>query len=143
MNMLTGIASIEALPEESTCRNTDHTGFSAGSTYNVHCQALMPNIPFGKSEQLPYQIEKTLFLNEGETELSFASQLTCQNYIPTKFVGIGPIDYSQNRGTEFMLFCRNGNPSDQHRVFGTEEGLYGYKPRHWKCEDGECCSGCG
>ena len=124
--MLTGLASIDSLPEESTCRNTDHTAFSAGSTYNMHCQALMPNIPFGKSEVLPYQIDSSLFLNEEETKLAFATKLMCQNYIPTRYVGSEDIPYSKNRGKQFMLFCRNGNPDDQHRVFGTEDGLYGY-----------------
>lgn len=123
--MITGSRRIDLFPEETTCQNTDITGFSPGSTYKMHCLALMSSIPFGKSEVLPYPIESGCFLNDEETKLNFPTLIKCQNFIPTKYVGSGSLGTS-SRGRKFVLYCRNGIPDDKHRFFGNTDGIYGF-----------------
>lgn len=123
--MITGVKSIDRFPVETTCKNTDITGFGPGGIYNMHCLALMSGIPFGKSKVEPEDIDDSCFLNEEETKLSIKKKTKCQNYIPTKYVGSEPLPTS-GRGKQFILYCRDGNPNDSHRVFGSLDGLYGY-----------------
>ena len=127
--MIIGTFSVPRVVEESICRNTRDYEFSEVGDYHIHSTSLMPNIPFEESAVTPYSIDDSLFINDEETQLKFESSINCQNYLTTKYVGRAPLEFygpKTKTGREFIIICRDGNPSYKTRVFGTEDAIRGY-----------------
>lgn len=130
--MIFGTFSVPRLVEESKCRSCEKYQFTTIRKHKIHSTTLTPNIKFGAPLITNEPIDSSIFVNDDETcKLSFPTTVSCQNYLTTKFVGVLPLeDYSDGHftsaGTEFTLVCRNGNPNDTYRVFGTLDGVHGY-----------------
>jgi hypothetical protein len=103
--------------------------FSDVGDYKIHATALMPNIPFEQAITHPEEINSSIFINDGETKLSFDANINCQNFLTTKYVGRAPLEFygpPTKMGREFTLVCKDGDPSYKSRVFGTEDAIKGY-----------------
>lgn len=129
--MIYGTFSVARPVEESKCRSSEKYQFTVINKHKIHSTTLTPNIPFGSPLVTREVIDSSIFINDNSTKLSFPTTVSCQNYLTTKFVGVLPLeDYSDGHytaaGTEFTLVCRNGNPNEAYRVFGTVDGVHGY-----------------
>lgn len=127
--MIIGTASVPRVVEESTCRSSMDYEFSEIGDYFIHSTTLMPNIPFEEGLITPEQIDSSIFINNDSTKLSFDSTIECQNYLTTKYVGRAPLEFygpKTKMGREFVLICKDGDPSYSKRVFGTEDAIRGY-----------------
>lgn len=129
--MIIGTLPIPLCIEESHCRNTKDYYFTEIGDYHIHSTSLMPNIEFGESEIQSNNIDDSIFINDEETKPKFAPSTKCQNYLTCKYVGRAPLEWysKENRtqlGREFVLICRDGDSSYQHRIFGTEDAIHGY-----------------
>ncbi len=129
--MLSGIYSVARGIEESVCRSSKDYRFTEIGLYKIHSTSLMPEIPFEEAAVLPYEIDPSIFINDEETKLEFPATIKCQNFLTTKYIGRAPLEYydqgtKTKMGREFILVCRNGNPSEKTRVFGTESAIRGY-----------------
>lgn len=129
--MLHGTYSVPRVTEESVCRSSQDYRFTELGVYKIHSTALMPNIPFAEAAVLPYEIDDSIFINDEETKLDFEPNIQCQNFLTTRYIGRAPLEwYNGNEktkmGRQFVMICRNGNPSEEFRVFGTENAVRGY-----------------
>lgn len=129
--MLSGTYSVARGVEESICRSSLDYRFTEVGLYKIHATALMPEIPFEEAEILPEEIDSSIFVNDDETKLDFSPDVNCQNFLTTRYIGRAPLEYyEQGRktkmGRQFVLICRNGNPTADFRVFGTEDAIRGY-----------------
>lgn len=132
-NMLHGTFIVPRVTEESVCRVSEDCIFTEMKAYKIHATALMPNIPFAAATIQPYDIDSSIFVNDEETKLDFESTIKCQNYLTTRYIGRSPLEWYDKDsktaiGRQFVLICRNGNPSESFRVFGTENAVRGYNP---------------
>jgi hypothetical protein len=122
--------SVPRVIKESYCRSSEDTFFSELSDYKIHSNSLMPNIPFEEANIEPYEIDPSgIFLNDEETKLTFSNMIDCQNYLTTKYVGRAPLEYygpKTKMGRQFILICKDGDPSYQFRCFGTKDAIHGY-----------------
>jgi hypothetical protein len=103
--------------------------FSEIGDYLIHSTSLMVNIPFELAAISPEQIDSSIFHNDSETKLSFETNVNCQNYLTTKYVGRAPLEFygpKTKMGREFVLKCKDGDPSYACRAFGTEDAMKGY-----------------
>jgi hypothetical protein len=126
--MIIGAANIPRVVEKSCCRITEDYYITAIADYRIHSTALMPNIPFEWSKIIPNSIDKSIFINDGNTKLSFDSQIKIQNYLTTHYIGSAPLEYygpKTKMGREFQLICFKGDPSYKFRSFGTEGAIRG------------------
>lgn len=129
--MLHGTYSVPRVTEESVCRSSLDYRFTELGVYKIHSTALMPNIPFAEAAVQPYEIDDSIFINDAETKLDFEPNIQCQNFLTTRYIGRAPLEwYNGNEktkmGRQFVMICRNGNPSEEFRVFGTENAVRGY-----------------
>lgn len=130
--MLHGTYVVPRVAEESVCRSSEDDMFNdMTKKYKIHSIALMPNIPFTQAAVLPYDIDSSIFINDEETKLDFEQTIKCQNFLSTVFIGRAPLEWYDagemaKMGRQFILICRNGNPADAFRVFGTENAIRGY-----------------
>jgi len=127
--MIIGTFSVPRVVEESRCRNTKDYKFSEIGDYHIHSTVLMPNIPFEESCITPCNIDGSIFINDDETKLNFEANAKCQNFLTTKYIGTAPLEFygkPTRMGREFILICRDNDPSYQYRVFGTEDAIRGY-----------------
>lgn len=129
--MLYGTYTVPRVTEESTCRVSEDYRFTELDVYKIHSTALMPNIPFEKAAILPYEIDSSIFVNDEKTKIDFEETIKCQNFLTTRFIGRAPLEwYSKDQktktGRQFIMVCRNGNPAEQFRIFGTENAIRGY-----------------
>lgn len=129
--MIYGTSSVGRITEESICRNTKAYRFTEVGMYQIHSNALMPNIKFEESSIVKENIDSTIFLNVEETKLTFPTTTKCQNFLTTRYVGRAPLEfYSGNDKTEmgrqFVLICRGGNPNPDYRAFGTDAAIRGF-----------------
>lgn len=126
--MISGSTTAGTVVEESICRSAEDVRFTSIGVYKIHANVLMANIKFGEAKEYPETIKSGVFLNENKLRLPTTIQ--CQNYLTTKYVGRAPLEfYSGNnkteRGREFLLLCRDGDPSEDYRTFGTEDAIHG------------------
>ena len=129
--MITGTTSVGRVVEESTCRSTKDYRFTDVGIYQIHSNALMPNIPFDSSKIILEEIDSSIFLNDKSTKLNIIKHIACQNFLTTKYIGHAPLEfYKKNtttkKGRQFILICKNGNPNEIYRYFGTEAAIRGY-----------------
>jgi len=129
--MLHGTYSIPGVIEESLCRNSKSYRFTDIGVYQIHSTSLMPNIPFEASSIQPKPIDSSIFINDEETKLDFEYTIQCQNFLTTRYIGRAPLEWYEGEqmtsmGRQFILICRNGNPKEEYRVFGTEAAIRGY-----------------
>ena len=129
--MISGTFTVPRVQEETICRNATKYKFISVGDYKIHCTSMMPLIPFEEAVETPDMIDKSLFINDSETKLDFPSTIKTQNYITTKYIGLAPLrDYEPSeyteRGHEFTLKCRGGNPNYKFRTFGTPNMIHGY-----------------
>lgn len=129
--MIYGTFSVSRVNEESVCRTTQDYQFTELGVYKVHATALMPNVQFDESLELPDAIDGSIFLNDEETLPDFEYQLNLQNYLTTKYIGRAPLEWydedtATKMGRQFLMVCRGGNPGESYRVFGTEDAIRGY-----------------
>ena len=129
--MINGTYAVERVLEESVCRTSTKYRFTEIGVYKIHSNALMPNIPFGEAESSPQSIDGSIFLNDDETKIEVATQITTQNFLTTRYIGYAPLTYYTTSsyselGTEFILICRDGIPTERYRSFGTERAVHGF-----------------
>lgn len=129
--MISGVFSIPRVIEESVCRTSKDYRFTDVGIYKIHSTALMPDIPFDEAVVLPGEIDASIFINDNETKPSFMTTTECQNFLSTRYIGRAPLEWYQGdqktkMGRQFILICRNGNPTEEYRVFGTEDAIRGY-----------------
>lgn len=129
--MLHGTYSVNRVIEESVCRSSQDYRFTEIGVYRIHSTALMPNIPFEEASIQPKEIDSSIFINDEETKLDFESTIKCQNFLTTRFIGRAPLEWYEGdqmtlMGRQFLLICRNGDPTEEYRVFGTEAAIRGY-----------------
>lgn len=126
--MISGSTTAGTVVEESVCRSAEDARFTSIGVYKIHANVLMAKIKFGKAKKYPETIKAGIFLNE--KKLTLPTSIQCQNYLTTKYVGRAPLEfYSGNNktkyGREFLLICRDGDPSEDYRMFGTEDAIHG------------------
>lgn len=129
--MLYGTYMVPRVAEESVCRSSKDYRFTEIGVYKIHSNALMPNIPFEEAAIMPEVIDSSIFINDDTTMLDFEPTIQCQNFLTTRYIGRAPLEwYSGDQmtkmGRQFVLICRNGNPSESFRIFGTENAIRGY-----------------
>ena len=129
--MLHGTYSVKRVVEESVCRSSQDYRFTELGVYRIHSTSLMPNIPFEEASIQPYEIDSSIFVNDDETKLYFENSIKCQNFLTTRYIGRAPLEWYDSdkmtrMGRQFILICRNGNPNEEYRVFGTEGAIRGY-----------------
>lgn len=129
--MLHGTYNVNRVIEESVCRSSQDYRFTEIGIYRIHSTSLMPNIPFEEASVQPKEIDSSIFINDDETKLEFESSIKCQNFLTTRFIGRAPLEWYEGdqktlMGRQFLLVCRNGNPNEEYRVFGTEAAIRGY-----------------
>lgn len=129
--MLHGTFSVNRVVEESLCRSSMDYRFTEIGIYKIHSTSLMPNIPFEEASIQPYEIDPSIFINDEETKLDLENTINCQNFLTTRFIGRAPLEYYEEdqmtlMGRQFLLICRNGDPKEDYRVFGTEAAIRGY-----------------
>jgi hypothetical protein len=129
--MIYGTSTVASVVEESVCRTSKDYKFTDIGIYNVHSNALMPDIPFEEASDQPYSIDKTIFLNDDDTKMEITNTIICQNYITARYIGRAPLEWydsktSTKMGREFVMMCRGGKTGDDYRIFGTEDAIRGY-----------------
>lgn len=129
--MISGTFGVPRVVEESVCRSSKDYRFSELGVYKIHSTALMPEIPFEEAAVTPETIDTTIFINDDETKLDFTETIDCQNFLSTRYIGRAPLEWYEGdkktkMGRKFVLICRNGNPTEKYRVFGTEDAIHGY-----------------
>ena len=144
--MIHGTASVRRVVEESTCRSSEDYRFTDIGVYKIHSTSLMPIIPFEKASVYKEDIDDSIFLgqkndidiiddsifvNDKQTKPYFEKFIYCQNFLSTRYVGRAPLEYYTVddytlMGREFLLICREGVPTADYRVFGTEDAIRGY-----------------
>lgn len=129
--MIHGTHSIPRLIEESTCRNSEDVRFTEIDIYKIHSTSLMPFIPFGYADVWKEDIDDSFLENDEETKPILAKYIYLQNFLSTQYVGRAPLEYYSSgdytkMGREFILICREGMPTPEYRVFGTEAAIRGY-----------------
>lgn len=129
--MISGVFSVPRVIEESVCRTSKDYRFTDVGIYKIHSTALMPEIPFDEAIVLPYEIDSSIFVNDKETMPTFFDTIECQNFLSTRYIGRAPLEWydgaqKTKMGRQFVLICRNGNPTENYRVFGTEDAIRGY-----------------
>lgn len=129
--MIHGTASVRRVVEESTCRSSEDYRFTDIGVYKIHSTSLMPIIPFEKASVYKEDIDDSIFVNDKQTKPYFEKFIYCQNFLSTRYVGRAPLEYYTVddytlMGREFLLICREGVPTADYRVFGTEDAIRGY-----------------
>jgi hypothetical protein len=127
--MISGSHKVPRVVEECICRSAKDYKFSEIGDYKIASTTLTPNIPFEEAKVFPEEIDNTLFINDEETKLEFEKNVKCQNFLTTKYVGRAPLEFygpETKMGREFILICRDGDPSYDHRIFGTQDSIYSY-----------------
>ena len=128
--MIIGTFSVPRIVAESACRSSMDYQFSEIGDYKIHSTAIMPNIPFEEAAIHPEQVDVSIFMNdETSDKLSFDTNVQCQNFLTTKYIGRAPLEFygpKTKMGREFTLICRDGDPAYASRVFGTEDAIRGY-----------------
>ena len=127
--MLTGVYNIGGVIEESICRSSEDYRFTDVGVYKIHSNVLMANIKFAEAKVSSRTIKPSIFLNENP--LKIPSNIDCQNYLTTKYIGRAPLEFYSGKektkmGRQFILLCREGNPNADYRVFGTEQAIRGF-----------------
>jgi len=126
--MILGSMNVPRVIEKSHCRSSEPTFFTEIGDYKIHATALMPLIPFEVAKVTSDTIDSSIFVNSGDTKLTFATTVRRQNYLTTRYVGRAPLTYYGPRtpiGHEFVMRCDGGDPSYQRRSFGTEGAMGG------------------
>lgn len=129
--MISGTFTVPRVQEETTCRSATKYKFISVGDYKIHSTVLMPDIPFAEAEVLPEFIDRSIFINDSETKLDFPANIQTQNFLTTMYIGLAPLknyepDEYTERGHEFTLKCRAGNPNYKFRTFGTPGMIHGY-----------------
>jgi hypothetical protein len=127
--MIIGTFSVPRVVEECICRSSKEYEFSEVGDYKIHSTTLMPNIKFEEAEILSESIDTSIFINDEDTKLEIEETIKCQNFLTTNYVGRAPLEFygpKTKMGREFVLICRDGDPTYKSRVFGTEDAIRGY-----------------
>ncbi len=127
--MILGTFSVPRVVVECICRSSKDYKFSELGDYKIHSTTLMPNIEFEEAKVFPEQIDDSIFINDDETKLELESEIKCQNFLTSNYVGRAPLEYygpDTKMGRQFVLICKDGDPSYLSRVFGTEDSIRGY-----------------
>lgn len=121
--MLVGAINVQRVVENSNCRITEPYKLTVIGDYRIHATTLMPLVPFERSKTTTVPIDNSIFLNDGDTKLTFLRTVKVQNYLTTHYIGRAPHSFygpPTPMGTEFKLVCEGGDPSYERRYFGTE-----------------------
>jgi len=127
--MIHGTYTMDRVVEECYCRPSLDYAFTELGDYKIHSTSLMPNIPFDYAEEIPHDIDNSIFLNVEETKLELDDEIYVQNYLTTRYVGRAPLEFYKDptyKTRKFILQCRDGDPSYSFRVFGTEDAIRGW-----------------
>lgn len=130
--MILGSMHVPRVVEKSICRISEDYYMENVGDYKIHSTTLMPNITFDLAKIIPNSINKSIFMNADDTSLTFSTQIQTQNYLTTYFVGSAPLEYygpKTKMGRQFELVCTNGNPSYNHRRFGTLNAIRNNRQR--------------
>ena len=127
--MITGIRLVPRVIDECYCKSSEDSYFAEIGDYKTHSVNLMPKIPFEEANEFSEEIDSTIFVNDQKNKLNFKSTTKSQNYLTTHFVGRAPLKFygpKTKMGEQFILICKDGNPSYNTRYFGTRDAVYGF-----------------
>lgn len=129
--MIFGTYSVPRVQEESVCRSAKNYRFTEVGVYKIHSNVLLPNVNFEEEKSDPDEIDASIFLNDGETQLDLSPLIYTQNFLTARYIGRAPLEWYQEEnetklGRQFTLLCIGGNPNAEYRVFGTEDAIRGY-----------------
>lgn len=130
--MITGSRHVSGVVEESYCKNIEISYFMEVGDYKIYSPALMPALNTSSliaPLKWPAVIDPTIFKNSLKTKLFFKLTTKVQNYLTTRYIGRAPLKFYGTPtlpGTQFILVCKNGNPSYKTRYFGTEDAIHGF-----------------
>lgn len=130
--MITGVRHTSRVVEESFCKNIEKAYFTEVGDYKIYSPTLTPVLN-SKSQtgptKTPVLIDSTIFKNAPKYKLSLKTMTQSQNYLTTRYIGRAPLKFygaATEPGTQFILICKNGNPSYKTRWFGTEDAIRGF-----------------
>jgi len=124
--MILGAMNIPRVVEKSRCKTSEDYLLTDIGDYKIWSSVCTPYIEFAKAKEVVDQIDKSIFINDQDTKLNFASTTKVQNYLTTRFIGRVPYTYygpKTKMGEEFILLCSDGDPSYPERKFGTTEAF--------------------
>lgn len=127
--MIIGARSIPRVIDESFCKVSEDSYFTEVGDYKIHSEALMPMIEFEQANEMNESIDKSIFINGSKHKLNVKSSCKVQNYLTTKYIGRAPLKFygsPTKMGEQFILICRDNNPSYNTRYFGTEDAIHGF-----------------
>lgn len=130
--MIIGSRNIPRVMEESFCKNSEDSYFSEIGDYKIHSKGLMPMIDFDQANEYNESIDRSIFINDQKHKINVKSSIKVQNYLTTRYIGRAPLKFYGSptpMGEQFILICKNNNPSYKTRYFGTEDAIHGFN-RH-------------
>ena len=125
--MILGSRFIQRVIDDSYCKSSEDYYFTEVGDYKIHCASLMPMIKFEEAEENTMKIDSSIFNNK--EKLHFKQTIKTQNYLTARFVGRAPLKFYGPKtkfGEQFILICKNNNPSYKMRYFGTEDAIRGF-----------------
>lgn len=125
--MILGTRFIPRVINDSYCKSSEDYYFTEIGDYKIHCASLMPIIKFEEANFNSEEIDDSIFNND--EKLHFKKTLKIQNFLTARFVGRAPLKFygpKTKMGEQFILICKNNNPSYKMRYFGTEDAIRGF-----------------
>ena len=130
--MINGKILIPRPPSESTCRTTEDYKLTEVADYRIHVSAWMPNIKFEESLIQKESIDDSVFINDDETKINVPTDIDCQNFMTTKYIGRAPLEYygpPTEKGRQFLCLAKDSDTTYYFRVFGTQDALNGFNAK--------------
>lgn len=127
--MIIGARSIPRVINESFCKLSKDSYLTEVGDYKIFSDALMPQFDFDEADENYEEIDKSIFINDKKHKLSLKRQIKVQNYLTTRYIGRAPYKFygsPTKMGEQFILICRDNNPSYNTRYFGTEDAIRGF-----------------
>jgi hypothetical protein len=124
--MLLGVLNVPRVIERSWCRISEDYKLTIIGDYKIHSNSLMPNIPFEKANVWKESIDDSIFINHGDSKLSFLKNTNVQNFLTTHYIGRAPYAFygkATPMGEKFEMICQGGDPSYKFRYFGTSSAI--------------------
>lgn len=125
--MILGSRVVPRVINDAYCKSSEDYYFAEVGDYKIHCASIMPMIKFEEAAENSEEIDKSIFNNE--KKLYFKSTVKTQNFLTARFVGRAPLKFygpKTKMGEQFILICKDNNPSYKMRYFGTEDAIRGF-----------------
>lgn len=125
--MILGSRNISRVINDSYCKSSEDYYFTEVGDYKIYSSSLMPMIKFEEAREESIEIDSSIFNNE--EKLHFKKTTKIQNYLTARFVGRAPLKFygpKTKYGEQFILICKDNNPSYKMRYFGTEDAIRGF-----------------